>query len=198
MISRLQFFRRFCALSFVLICIALTFAAPPRNRTIKKFSRPAEPVEVIAGKVKGRTIVFGKPFASTDRWLGGLTFKIKNNSTKSVAWVKVALKFPNSRHPGPYLVDFTTYGIGRSDIEKLRGGGPPLKPGEMAEVSYSWEQYRSIRDSLDGMDYPRSIMQIEVSVQQVMFAGDHDVMWIEGQMCKEDYRSPTGWSPVKP
>jgi hypothetical protein len=72
MISGLQFSRRFCALSFILVGIPLTFAAPPRNRTIKKFSRPAEPVEVIAGAVKGKSIVFGKPFAGTDRWLGDL------------------------------------------------------------------------------------------------------------------------------
>lgn len=198
MIGRLQFSRRFCALAFILLCIAFTFAVPPRSRTVKKFSRPAEPVEVIAGEVKAKSIVFGKPFAGTDRWVGGLTFTIKNNSTKPVDWVKVALSFPNSRHPGPHVVDYMTYGIGRSDIEKFRGGGPPLKPGETGEVSYSWAQYQSIRGILDGMDYPRSIMEIEVSVQQVSFAGEHETMWIEGQMCKEDYHSPTGWSPVKP
>lgn len=153
---------------------------------------------MIAVKVKGQPRTFGKAFAATDKWIGDITVTIKNVSVKPVEWVKVALRFLNANASGPYLVDFMIYGIGRSDIEKLRGGSPPLKPGETAEVSYSWEQYQSVRDILDGMDYPRRIMQIEVSVQQVMFAGEQDVMWIEGQMCKEDYRSPTGWSPVNP
>ena len=170
-------------------------AAPLRNRTVKRFSRPAEPVEVIAGSVKGKPIVFGKAFAGRDNWLGGIRFTIKNISTKPVTWVKVALRFYKGNERGYALVDPLTYGVGTSDIEKLRGGGPPLKPGETAEVSYSWEQYLSVRDILDGMGLPRSIVQVEVSVEQVNFGDDH-LMWIEGEMKK--FESPKGWIPVKP
>lgn len=186
---------RLSAIALVLLCSILVFATPPRNRIVKKLSRPDEPVEIIAGSVKGKPVVFGQTFPGRDNWLGGLRFTIKNTSTKSVTWVKVALRFYKGSERGYGLVDPLTYGIGTSDIEKLRGGGPPLKPGETAEVSYSWEQYQSVRDILDGMAFPRSIAQVEVSVEQVNF-GDPDLMWIEGQMNK--FQSPKGWVPVKP
>ena len=186
----------FIAIALVLFCSAWVFAIPPRQRTVKRLSRPNEPVEIIAVKVKGKAVEFGKAFAGTNNWLGGLTFVIKNTSAKSVSWARVALSFRKERAPKVNLSDFATYGIGRWDIDKLRGGGPPLKPGETAEVSYPWEQYQSIRDILDGMGYPRSIAQIEVSVDQVIFEDEPDLMWIEGKM--NVFHSPTGWSPVKP
>ena len=196
MLTRWKLSIRFMAVALVLLCSAWMFASPSRNRTIKKLSRPNEPVQIIAVKVKGKAVEFGKAFAGANNWLGGLTFVIKNTSAKSVSWARVALSFRKEKAPDVRLSDVATYGIGRWDIDKLRGGGPPLKPGETAEVSYSWEQYQSVRDILDGMGYPRSIAQIEVSVDQVIFADQPDLMWIEGKM--NEFHSPTGWSPVKP
>jgi hypothetical protein len=188
---------RFTAIAVVLLCCALVFAVPPRSRTVRKSSWPDAPVEIIAVVVKGKPVILGKPFAGNDKWLGSLTVRVKNTSAKRVSWVRVALKFINDKSPEVRLTDFMTYGIGRTDIEKLRGGGPPLGPGDTAEVSYSWEQYQSVREILDGMSYPKSIAQIEVSVDKVSFEGEPDVMWIEGQMNKQNTDRP-GWSPIKP
>jgi hypothetical protein len=121
---------------------------------------------------------------------------IKNTSTKTVLWARVALQFRKPKKPDVRLNDFMTYGIGHWDIDKIRGGGPPLKPGDTAEVSYSLEQYRSTRDILDDMGYPQSIAQIEVRVDQVIFADQPELMWIEGTM--NEFHSPTGWRPIKP
>lgn len=197
MISRLRLSLCFTALALVLLCTTAAFATPARKRTVSKLSRPNEPVELIAIRVKGKPVAFEKAFAGKDDWLGGLTLVIKNTSAKAVDWVRVALKFPKGKDAG-YLVDFVAYGIGRSDIEKFRGGGAPLKPGETAEVTYPCDQYQSLRANLDGMDYPKSITLLQVSVDKVSFEGEHEVMWIQGEICKEDYHSPTGWSPVKP
>jgi hypothetical protein len=169
-------------------------AIPPRSRTITKLSRPDEPVAIIAVRVKGKPAQFGKAFPAADNWLGGLTFIIKNASAKTISWVRVALSFP--KKDGGELNDVMTYGIGRWDIDKIRGGGPPLKPGETAEVTYPWEQYQSVREILDGMGYPKSITQIRVSVDQVIFADQPELMWIEGKM--NEFHSPKGWIPVKP
>lgn len=196
MIRRRKFSLRLLATVLVLTSAPLAFATPPRNRIIKKLSRPDEPVAIISVRVKGKAVEFGKPFAGRNNWLGGLRFVIKNTSTKTVSWARVALTFQNGKEPAPHLNDVMTYGIGRWDIDKIRGGGPPLKPGESAEVSYPWEQYQSIRDILDGMGYPQSIAQIEVSVDQVIFADQPELMWIEGTM--NEFHSPTGWRPVKP
>jgi hypothetical protein len=170
---------------------------PPRSRTVKIFSWPQAPVEIVGVIVRGKPVHFGKAFPERDRWIGELRVRIKNVSAKRVSWVRVALKFLKNEEPGSRLSDFMTYGIGRTDIEKLRGGGPPLKPGETAEVSYSWEQYQSVREILDGMGYPRSITLVEVSVDKVIFEGEPDVMWIEGKMNKQNPNGP-GWIPIKP
>jgi len=184
-------------IALLLFPSALVFAKPPvQLRTVNRLSRPNEPVQITAVKVKGKAVRFGKAFAGGNNWLGGLTFVIKNTSMKSVSWARVALKFQNGKEPAPHLNDFMTYGIGRWDEDKIRGGGPPLKPGGTAEVSYSLEQYQSVRDILDGMGYPRSIAQIEVSVDQVIFADQPELMWIEGTM--SEFHSPSGWRPVKP
>ncbi len=194
MIHRPQASLRLLAIVFVLTSASLASAVPPRSRTINRVSRTDEPVSIISVRVNRKAVEFGKAFAGRDNWLGGLTFVIKNTSAKSVSWARVALSFPHKESPA--LSDFMTYGIGRWDIDKIRGGGPPLKPGETAEVSYSWEQYQSVRDILDGMGYPKSIAQIEVSVDQVIFADQPELMWIDGKM--NEFESPHGWRPVKP
>lgn len=174
---------------------AMIIAAPPRPRTIKKLSRPGEPVSIIAVRVKGKAVEFGKAFPDRNDWPGRLTFVIKNTSARRISWARVALIF-SKKEGGSTLHDFATYGIGRWDIDKIRGGGPPLKPGDTAEVSYSPEQYQSIREILDGMGYPQSIAQIEVNVDQVIFEDQPELMWIEGTM--NEFHSPNGWRPVKP
>ena len=63
-----------------------------------------------------------------------------------------------------------------------------MKPGETAEISYSPEQYQSIREILDGMNYPKSIPEIEMSVDQLIFADQPELMWIEGTM--NEFHSP--------
>ena len=185
----------FLVISTLLFSATMVTGVPPRPRTIKKLSRPHEPVTIIAVKIKGKAVEFGKAFPGRNDWLGGLTIIIKNTSAKRVSWARVALIF-SKKEPGGELHDFVTYGIGRWDIDKIRGGGPPLKPGDTAEVSYSPEQYQSIREILDGMGYPPSIAQIAVSVDQVIFEDQPELMWIEGTM--NEFHSPTGWRPVKP
>jgi hypothetical protein len=177
-----------------MFCLTLAPAAPPQKRIINRLSRPNEPVQIVSIKVKNRPVEFGKAFAGRNDWLGGLKLVIKNTSAKSVSWARVALNF--RREKSSSMSDVVTYGIGRWDIDKLRGGAPPLKPGETAEVSYPLEQYQSIREILDGMGYPRSIAEIEVSVDQVIFVDQPELMWIEGTM--NEFHSPTGWRPVKP
>lgn len=187
--------RSFLVIAALLFSSTMVIAVPPRPRTIKQLSRTGEPVTIIAVKLKGKAVGFGKAFPGQNDWLGGLTFVIKNTSAKTVSWARVALIF-SKKERGNELHDFATYGIGRWDIDKIRGGGPPLKPGDTAEVSYSPEQYQSIREILDGMGYPQSITQIEVNVDQVIFADQPELMWIEGTM--NEFVSPTGWRPVKP
>jgi hypothetical protein len=188
---------RFKIIAVILLGVTLVFAAPPRGRTVKKFSWPDAPVEIVGLMVKGKPVTFAKAFPTDDKWLGNLTVRIKNVSTRQVTWARVALKFLKQDEHGSQLTDLMTYGIGRTDVEKFRGGGPPLKPGETAVVSYSWEQYQSVREILDGMSYPRSVTKIELSVDEVIFENETNLMWIEGKMNKENTDRP-GWSPIKP
>jgi hypothetical protein len=191
------------AIAVALLCPALLLAtssqhATVRKRIINRLSRPGEPVTIMAGQVKGKPVAFGKAFVAKDDWLGGLTLVIKNTSARSVSWVRVALSIRKDKARGIRLIDFVTYGVGRSDIDKIQRGGPPLKPGETAEVSYPLDQYQSLREILDGMGYSKSIAQIEVSAEKVSFAGEEEFMWIEGKMNRKDDHCPTGWTPLKP
>jgi hypothetical protein len=188
---------RFKIIAVILLGATLVFAVPPRSRIVKKFSWPDAPVEIVGVMVKGKPVTFAKAFPADDKWLGNLTVRIKNVSARQVTWARVALKFLQQDEHGSQLTDLMTYGIGRTDVEKFRGGGPPLKPGETAVVSYSWEQYQSVREILDGMSYPRSVTKIELSVDEVIFEGETNLMWIEGKMNKENTDRP-GWSPIKP
>ena len=197
MISRRRVSFHFTALALALVLTTLAFPSAPQKRIVKKLTRPNEPVQIVAVKMKAKPLEFGKPFAGRNDWPGGLSLVIKNASTKSVAWVKVALSFRREESL-VRLSDYVTYGIGSSDIEKLRGGGPPLKPEKSAVISYSSEQYQSTRDILDDLGYPQRIAEIEVSVEQVSFEGEPDVLWIEGKMNGKDSHSPRGWSPLKP
>ena len=126
MITASKLSRSYPVIAALLFCSMMVIAVPPRPRIIKKLSRPDEPVKIIAVKVKGKPVTFGKAFPGKNDWLGGLTFVIKNTSAKTVSWARVALIF-SKMEGGSTLHDYATYGIGRWDIDKIRGGGPPLK-----------------------------------------------------------------------
>lgn len=59
---------RSAVIAVVLLCSALALAVPPRSRTVKKFSWPDSPVEIIAVMVKGKPVEFGKAFPEGNKW----------------------------------------------------------------------------------------------------------------------------------
>jgi hypothetical protein len=195
MINRWKLPCRLLASALLLCCFALAAAIPPQKRVVKRVSRPNEPVQIISLKARGKAIEFGKPFPGENDWPGGLSFVIKNTSARSISWVRVALIFRKEPN-GVRLGDFVSYGIGRWDEDKMRGGGPPLKPGETAELVYPLDQYQSLRELLNDMGFPQSIAQLEVSAGEVIFEDQPELMWIEGTM--SEFHSPNGWRPVKP
>lgn len=197
-----------CIYSMAVIVILLFALHVPagqsQDRFIRKFSRPDEPVEITAVKVRGKPRAFGKTFTADNDWIGSISITVKNVSSRNVRWLSVALDLPKdervrtSTKGPPYygLREPLVYGIGLSDEEKLRGGGPPLRPGESVEILYPAEIYKGLRELMDGMSYPKSVSLVVVSVEKVLFEGDEDVMWIEGKMNRRNYKDPRGWSPI--
>ena len=193
------------AVTITLLFPLLAPAHQSQERFIKRFSRPGEPVQIIAVKVRGKPVAFGKTFTADNDWIGGIALTVKNTSARKVRWIKVALDLPKdegvktSPKGPPYygLREPLVYGIGLSDIEKMQGGGPPLNPGESVEILFPAENYADLRELMDGMSYPKSVGLVVVHVEQVLFEGDEDVMWIEGKMNRRNYKDPRGWSPIE-
>jgi hypothetical protein len=123
-------------------------------------------------------------------WLGGLTLVIKNTSAKTVSWVRLDLSFHRERELDVGLIEPCdlrdwTFGYRRScEAERRRsnrrdrrgfvhGGAISEHPGKL------WTTWV----------YPKSVAKVEVSVEQVSFEGEPDVMWIEGKMNRWDSSS---------
>ena len=181
-----------------LACAAVT-ARQSEQRVVGQ--APAEanrqsPVEIVAVKVKGETVLPGRPFAAGDDWLLGLTFRLKNVSDRPVSYIEISLRFPAAvregaepgRKVGP-MVGPVAYGCYpglpcRSDIT---GSSNEILPGEMRDVGLRGPS-ESFMAALAQVGALLPVQSVEYDVDSVLF--DADTRWSRGLLFKRDPSEP--------
>ena len=209
--------RKFHLVSAILLgalaCAAVT-ARQSGQRVVSQ--APAEagrqsPVEIVAVKVKGETILPGRPFAADDDWLLGLTFRLKNVSDRPISYVEISLLFPAAaragaepgRKVGP-MVGPVAYGCypGFPCRPDITGSSNEILPGETRDVGLrgTSESFMAVLAHV-GASLP--VQSAEYDVDSVLF--DADTRWSRGLIFKRDPSEPKTFrmagkyeSPKKP
>lgn len=147
-------------------------ADPQNKKIVKNRSSVDVPIEIVATKVKDRSIEFRQEFDADANWLRDLTFKIKNKSTKPITWIGINITFPETRATGSLMLHQLFIGQ-RSDMLSTLTSNPPLdlKPGEEKEISLEPE-FDLIRRLIKLRGRVEDINNVDLTIDEVMFADD--------------------------
>jgi len=192
------------SLTLVMFLLALIFlpvsilAQQTQDRIVKYNSWRNEPVKISTVKVGGSQVEFAEKFQADNDWLRGLTFSVTNISDKDICYINIALDFPRAASKEPMTRERLLWSC-KTDTESSTKSSKkvePLKPGESVDIVLSNEFYPETQEYLRRTNYSASINLLEVSVDEVGFVGNKDVLWISGQMMRRDPNNPSRWLPM--
>src|SRR3954471_1056172 len=66
-----------------------TSAAPPMQMV-----KQIDWIEIEAIDIEGASVIIGQPFKASSDWIKNITFKVKNNSAKTITHLQLALTLP--------------------------------------------------------------------------------------------------------
>jgi uncharacterized surface protein with fasciclin (FAS1) repeats len=164
-----------------------------RDRVVKLYSWPNEPVKIVAVKLRGgEQINPGIPFRAVDDWVRGLTLTVTNVSKKPVCFIHVELHLPRPDDAtGEAANDALMFAC--DPVTALTPN--PLMPGKSMDMVLTDSDYVAHEALLERYGYPPSVINLELKVREVEFFGEKDRKWSKGQMMRQDPNSPGDWHP---
>jgi hypothetical protein len=178
--------------SFLPAASGTTFAQQLRDRELRPafdFTKIQTPVEIISVKLNGEDVRPGEKIKGDDDWLRGLTFTLKNISPQPIAYVEVALRFPQPRGFVTYLL---SYGVDLSRGDHRGASSPPaLQPGETVDLVLTKEKYPGFLRILALGGAARSFDTAPYYIERVCFEGEPDIIWEAGMLKRRDLNQPT-------
>ena len=149
-----------------------------KERAIQIKTYKNQPVDIVAVKVKGAPVEFGRKFAGDDDWFNGMVVTLKNVSDRPIVFATVSVMAPHEKNGVRTQVE------GRDlyeNIELIYGepppmpGGPPrsnrvppLMPGQIAEVLLDERWGDEFYSRFRRLDSSTDIPELTLSVWQVV------------------------------
>jgi hypothetical protein len=182
----------YTVLAFALL-FSLTAGAQAQQKFIKRngWYRDA-PIEVCDLKVKDKSVTFNEAFDAGGEWLKDISFKIKNNSKKSIVCIYMGVVFPETS-PAP-MMHSKFYGYPTNTTIKPKGQPLELKPGEVLSISLA-DEYPELKSLVEHKMAVGSINTVTLEINRAYF-GD-GMMWDLGELYHPDSRNPGKWILVE-
>jgi hypothetical protein len=175
-----------------------TYARQVRDRELRPaidFAKIQMPVEIVAVKLNGEDVRPGEKIPGDDDWLRGVSFTLKNVSDKPIAYVAVALQFPQ---PEGFVAYLLSYGVDLSRGDHRRGFSPPaIEPGATVDLALTKEEYPSFLRILDRGGAARRFDAAAYYVDRICFEGEPDIIWAAGMLKRRDPERPTEFKAIE-
>jgi hypothetical protein len=170
-------------------------SAQQKERVLKKLERRDEPLKVLKLKIKGQQVNFNQSFITDDDWFRELTVKVENASKDTIVFIDLRLTFPptgTAQRPSSDHLIYGHYPPPPGETGTPHPDQPPLQPGDTATLVLT--DYEGTRDFLDKTGHAKSIKEIQLSIDEVIFA--NGLKWHAGGLMKRDPEDPNSWIPV--
>lgn len=142
------------------------------------------PVEIVSISLNGKEIQPGEKIKGNDDWLQGLSFTLKNVSGKPLAYVEIALRFPQ---PNGFVAYSLNYGVDFSRGTPRRESSPPaIQPGESLDLVLTKERYQVFLNVLAKGGASSSFEVAPYYIERVCFDDEPDVIWEGGNLKRKD------------
>jgi hypothetical protein len=179
-------------LLFLMAAPGSAFAQQVRDRELRPafdLTTVQMPVEILSVRLNGKDVQPGEKVKGDDDWLRGLSFTLKNISDKPIAYVEVALRFPQ---PQGFVDYFLYYGVDFSRGEPRRESSPPaIQPGQTIDLVLTKEKYPGFQRLLNLGGASRSFDVAPYLIERVCFDGEPDIIWEGGKLKRRDLNRPT-------
>lgn len=166
---------------------------PHKLITSPQLAQPdREPVVIADVKAGTNSVELNRPFDADGEWIKDISFKVTNQSTKTVTYVAVDLKFSDTSSSDAAMVRPLMFGVW-PDHPTPKDVPISLKPGESIDVAMS-AQYQSLKKFLETRGPLARINKLTIVAFVVFF--DDGTKWGLGNYFVPDSSSPTGFRMV--
>jgi hypothetical protein len=166
--------------------------APSPSKYIGKYIiYPNEPVVIDGVKIKGNPVNINSKIKADERWLDGLSFKVRNISNKHIVYLSLQLLFPETKTDGPMFAFPLRYGtkpLQPNQTSTLDS----LAPNQEIEFIVSGSQYEKLKQFIEHKTSIANINVANIDVDFVMFADDTG--WATGMFMHRKSDDPTHWA----
>lgn len=162
------------------------------TRTPEKIHLKNEPIEIMEVKVGNKNgIRLGDSFQANDDWLSGLTFKVKNVSSKQIVRIELELQFPEVKFNNAVFVLPVQYGQVPDLEEPAIDNQGPVAPDDIVPMPVDRDTYAGIKRIINGNGNAFGVSKVRVRVSTIIF-GD-GTAWHNGYLHTRDPNNPRKW-----
>jgi hypothetical protein len=151
-----------------------------------------EVVEITNIEIKKSAVTFGKPFIADGDWLNGLTVKVKNISSKPIAFIRLFLVFSETKDAQTdstigWLIDYGQKQKQFGSVKNLR----LVNPQESASLVLRKDRYKELQEWVKSKIQAKNINKVSIRMGEVIFADD--TKWYAGQFFRRDSENADRW-----
>lgn len=172
-------------------------AVAGKQRVVKRWAFPTEPILLTNLRAKGLGVQSGKPFTADDEWLKGLRFDVENKSSQPVAFLQVhVLLYGVKGYDTPLSIPLKW-----GEHPMVRSGqviSKPvytLAPGGKISLTVTEEQYANVRNLVEKGDSMANVGEVRLLTGSVMFADG--TVWKGGTLMGPDAARAGVWTEKK-
>lgn len=188
----------------VIALVVIAYLGTPKLRAQEKdvvvrYRPGVAPIEIVSINVGTETHAPNKPFKGSEDWFKDLSVNIENTSGKNMTYIEVDITFmppADSKKLLPFR--YSIINGNRGAALRQKDSGISLEPPQDANASshnpYEIraanpdQEYVENRASLNRMDYPVIVNEIEIQIEEVIFSDG--TMWSTGRWYRIDPNNP--------
>ncbi|MGZ8842411.1 MAG: hypothetical protein ACXW18_02035, partial [Pyrinomonadaceae bacterium] len=175
-----------------------------RSIQIKNYKNP--PLEITAVNVKGEPIQPGRKIAADSDWFTGMTVTIKNLSEKPIVFATVLVMARHQKNGVPTQVNgrdiYANFELTFGELPPAPGESPrsnrvtSLMPGQSTDLAIDERMRELFYTRLRGRNSSTDVPELALSVNDVAFEGNDNMMWMHGFWRQRDPQDPLRWRTV--
>lgn len=203
--NKKQFRQKLILILVVLLMIPLFFVTKviitgftqTQNKDVKQVNKLTfenEPIEVLNVKNKQTSWQLGETFVQKSDWLKDFSIVFKNNSAKSISYLKIDLDFPETKTTGNIMAYPLSYGS-NSAISVKNEKDTPIKSGENVELILTETNFEALKKFIETRHPLDSLTKMDIRIVFILF--DDGTAWSSGSFMRPDPNNPKKFIPIE-